>query len=65
MFKYIEISRLWLFQQFEKMDLIMHITLTLFAFDESTFHKGYNYGYCCKHHNTTLYLAYTFFLNLG
>lgn len=40
MFKYIEISRLWLFQQFEKMDLIMHITLTLFAFDESIFDKG-------------------------
>ena len=33
----------------------MHITLTLFAFDESIFDKGYNYGYCCKHHNTFIY----------
>ena len=63
-FKYIETSRLWLFQQFEKMDLIMHIMLTLFAFDESTFHKGYNYGYCCKHHNTTLFSVY-FVLKFG
>ena len=42
----------------------MHITLTLFAFDESTFHKGYNYGYCCKHHNTTLFSVY-FVLKFG